>query len=124
SVEDAVFATFTFPGNVLGHVHASWLNPRKVRLITVVGDRRMALFDDLELKAPIKIYDKHVEAAPSGDAVPASSLTHKPMCVDGGVVMPPVTMSPPLQAECEHFLECVRTGAAPQSDGRSGLRVV
>jgi len=123
-IEDAVFATFTFPGNVLGHVHASWLNPRKVRNITVVGDRRMAHFDDLDLKAPIKIYDKRVEAGPRAAAVYDSFLTHKTMVVDGGVLVPPVEMSPPLQAECDHFLECVRSGGEPRTGGASGLRVV
>ena len=60
-IEDVVFATFGFPNSVIAHVHASWLNPRKVRQLTVVGSKKMMVWDDLDLKAPIKIYDKRVE---------------------------------------------------------------
>ncbi len=118
-VEDAVFATFTMPGDVLAHVNASWLNPRKVRRITVVGDRKMALWDDLDLQRPIQVFDRHVEL-PAAD----SYLEYKTAVVDGGVFIPNVRLNQPLQAECEHFVECVASGRRPQSDGASGLRVV
>lgn len=122
-VEDVVFATFGFANGAKAHVHASWLNPRKVRQITVVGSRKMLVWDDLDLQAPIRIYDKRVDmaqpAATSGDF-----LEHKTRLVDGGVFIPNVPMNRPLQAECEHFLDCIRTGKQPKSDGQSGLRVV
>lgn len=120
NVEDAAFATFSFPDGVLAHVNVSWLNPRKVRQITVVGDKKMAVWDDLNLQHPIEVYDRHVEVPEVTD----SFLDYKTTVVDGGVYMPNIRPNQPLQAECEHFLECIQSGAQPQSDGASGLRVV
>lgn len=120
-VEDAVFATFSFKQGVMAHVNVSWLNPRKIRRITVVGDRKMALWDDLDLARPIQIFDRHVEF--SGET-PDNYLDFKTAVVDGGVFIPSLRLNQPLQAECEHFLDCIESGKRPHSDGRSGLRVV
>lgn len=119
-IEDTVFATFSFPGGVLANVNVSWLNPQKVRQITVVGDKKMAVWDDLEMQHPIRIYDRHVEIPEVADTY----LEFKTAVVDGGVYLPNVKLNQPLQAECEHFLECVEKGAKPHSDGESGLGVV
>jgi predicted dehydrogenase len=119
-VEDAVFATFSFGTGALAHVNVSWLNPQKVRRITVVGDKKMAVWDDLDMQRPIQIFDRHVEAP----EVPDSYLDYKTAVVDGGVFIPSLRLNQPLQAECEHFLDCVESGERPQSDGLSGLRVV
>jgi predicted dehydrogenase len=121
-IEDVVFATFSFANGMKAHVHASWLNPRKVREITVVGSRKMLVWDDLDLQMPVRLFDKRVEGlnlTTTGDF-----FEHKTRLVDGGVFIPTVPMNKPLQAECEHFLECIRTGNRPKSDGESGLRVV
>lgn len=123
AVEDVVFATFTFPGDVMAHVHASWLDPRKVRQITVVGSRKMALWDDLNMEAPIRVFDKRVDLPPPG-SLAGDFLEHKTLVVDGGSTVLPVTQNRPLQAECHHFLDCIETGAKPISDGYSGLAVV
>jgi predicted dehydrogenase len=120
-IEDAVFGTFAFDGGTLAHVHASWLNPRKIRQITVVGSKKMALWDDLDLRAPIQLYDKHI-ADPAD--LPDTYLAYKTQVVDGGASSPAVRLNQPLQAECEHFLDCIAHGRRPQSDGHSGLRVV
>ncbi len=120
AIEDAVFATFSFPGGVLAHVNASWLNPQKVRQITIVGDKKMAVWDDLELQHPIQIFDRHVEIPD----VAETYLEYKTAVVDGGVYLPNVKLNQPLQAECEHFLDCIEKNQRPQSDGRSGLSVV
>ena len=84
-IEDAVFATLRYPDGVLVNVHASWLNPRKVRDITVVGDRRMLTFDDMNLMEPIRIYDKQVTerrrppwSTPSRPSAPASATATSP----------------------------------------------
>ncbi len=120
-VEDAVFATFTFDKGIMAHVNASWLNPRKVRKIVVVGTQKMAVWNDLDLARPIQIYDKRV-ADP--EQLPDTFLAYKTTVVDGGVFIPPIQHNQPLQAECEHFIECVEQGKRPLSDGESGLRVV
>jgi len=120
-VEDAVFATFSFKSGVLAHVNVSWLNPRKVRRITIVGDRKMAVWDDLDLNRPIQIFDRHVEFA---GETPDNYLDFKTAVVDGGVFIPSVRLNQPLQAECEHFLDCVEGGTPCRTDGANGLRVV
>jgi predicted dehydrogenase len=119
-VEDAVFATFGFPSGVLAHVEVSWLNPRKVRLLTIVGDKKMAVWDDLALQNPIQIFDRHVALPEVSDTY----LEHKTAVVDGGVFIPSIRLNQPLATECEHFLDCVESGARPRTDGKNGLRVV
>lgn len=120
-VEDAVFATFSFPDGRLAHVDASWLNPRKVRRLTVVADKKMAVWDDLELQRPIQIYDGHVEEPAE---ITDTFVEHKTRVVDGGVYIPSIRLNQPLQAECEHFLDCIDNARRPRSDGYDGLRVV
>lgn len=121
-IEDVVFMHLGFGADgPVAQVHASWLNPRKVRQITVVGSRKMAVWDDLNLKTPIRIYDKHVEARePQGD----DFIAYKTSIVDGGMFAPNLRVNQPLEAECDHFLDCVLDGGVPRSDGFSGLRVV
>ncbi len=120
NIEDTVFATFTLPGNVLAHVNVSWLNPHKVRRITVVGSKKMAVWDDLDLQRPIQIFDRHVELPEYADTF----FEFKTTVVDGGIYIPSVKLNQPLQAECAHFIDCIEQQREPQSDGRNGLRVV
>ena len=122
-VEDVVFATFSFADGAKVHVHASWLNPRKVRQITVVGSHKMLVWDDLDLQAPIRVFDKRADAGGPAN-VAGGFLEHKVHLFDAGIFIPNVPMNRPLQAECEHFLDCLGNGATPRSDGFSGLRVV
>ncbi|MFH2099108.1 MAG: Gfo/Idh/MocA family oxidoreductase, partial [Pseudomonadota bacterium] len=122
-VEDVVFATFEFAGGQLAQVHASWLNPRKVRQLVVTGSRRMALWDDMDQKTPVRVYDKRVEIPSPGEGGDTYQ-DFKTLCVDGATTEPPVPPTPPLLAECEHFLDCVETGKKPRTDGPCGLTVV
>lgn len=123
-VEDAVFATMRYPGDVLVHVHASWLNPRKSRAITVVGQQRMLTFDDVNLSEPIRIYDKKVEEERSDVPFVDTFASYRLSVRDGDIVIPKVPMSEPLRAEVDHFLECVDSGSRPLSAGAEGLSVV
>jgi len=124
-IEDVVFATFGFPNRVIAHVHASWLNPRKVRQLTVVGSKKMVVWDDLDLNEPIKIYDKRVEMPrPEEGHITDTFLAYKTACVNGGMSIPRVILNEPLKAECDHFVECLDNGTQPRSDAYSGLRVV
>ncbi len=115
-IEDVVFAFLRFPSGLAAHMHLSWLDPHKERRFTVVGSRRMATFDDMELERKLTVYDKGFdEAAGSyGEYITRS----------GDIWSPRVPNREPLRLECEHFVECVREGRAPRSDGASGLRVV
>lgn len=120
-IYDAVFATLRYPNDVLAHLHASWLNPRKTRLIAVVGDARMCTFDDMNLDEPVRVYDKRVTDERTYTDTFASFRTG---LREGDIVIPRVVMGEPLKAECQHFLECIRSGTPPITDGRSGLAVV
>jgi len=115
-VEDVVFAFLRFPSGLAAHLHLSWLDPHKERRLTVVGSRRMATFDDMQLERKLTIYDKGFDekAGSWGEYIARS----------GASTSPRLPSSEPLRLEVEHFVECIRTGATPRSDGASGLRVV
>jgi predicted dehydrogenase len=115
-VEDVVFCFMRFPSGLSAHLHLSWLDPHKERRFTVVGSRRMATFDDMDLERKLTIYDKGFDedARGYGEYITRS----------GDVYSPRIPNAEPLRVECEHFVECIRTGARPRSDGASGLRVV
>ena len=117
-VEDVVFLSLRFPQGRMAHVQVSWLDPHKIRKFTVVGSRKMAVFDDMEASEKIRIYDKGVDG---GSIVSYSeALTVR----SGDITIPRVDLQEPLKLECLHFLECVRERRTPLSDRASGLAVV
>jgi predicted dehydrogenase len=115
-VEDVVFCYLRFPSGLAAHLHLSWLDPHKERRFTVVGSKRMATFDDMAIERKLTVYDKGFEQdyRNYGEYIARS----------GDVWSPVVPNDEPLRLECRHFIECVREGATPRSDGESGLRVV
>ena len=117
-VEDVVFANVAFPGGRMLNLHVSWLDPHKIRRITVVGSKKMAVFDDAEGTEKLRIYDKGVQK-PSYESY-GDLLTLR----YGDIHIPHVPMTEPLKIECEHFVECVEKNKPPLTDGRSGLAVV
>ncbi|MGO8971221.1 MAG: Gfo/Idh/MocA family protein [Myxococcaceae bacterium] len=123
-VEDAVFATLRYPDDVLVNLHASWLNPRKARDITVVGDKQMLTFDDMNLNEPLRIYDKQVADTRMQPSFIDSFATFRSSVREGNIVIPKVAMGEPLRAECDHFLDCINGKAEPLSDGAAGVAVV
>jgi predicted dehydrogenase len=117
---DIVYLNLVFPGNIQAHVHLSWLHPSKVRRITVVGSRKMVVYDDVETLEKIKIYDKGVEAPPYTDTFGEFQCSYR----YGDVVIPNIRFTEPLRLECQHFLECIADHREPQSSGRVGRWVV
>jgi predicted dehydrogenase len=117
-VEDVVFATLGYDGGVLAHVHVSWLDPSKLRRTTVVGSRRMVVFDDLDSEAKLRVYDKGADPVSGGFGEFQFRLRR------GDLHVPRTDLTEPLALELDHFLECCRTGARPRTDGRNGVRVV
>jgi predicted dehydrogenase len=115
-VQDVVFCYLSFPSGVVAHLHLSWLDPHKERRLTVVGARRMATFDDMQIEGKLTIYDKGFDEDTRswGEYIARSGDTFSPR----------IANVEPLRIECEHFIHCVRTGETPRSDGHSGLRVV
>jgi predicted dehydrogenase len=118
-VEDVVFVTLGYPGGALAHMHVSWLDPLKTRRVTVVGSRKMLVYDDLDDDARLKIFDKGADRAE-----PDAQGTWQYRLRNGALEKPRLDMGEPLSAELEHFLACVRTGARPVVDGWNGVRVV
>jgi predicted dehydrogenase len=107
------------PKDVMGHIHVSWLEPAKVRRITVVGDEKMIVYNDTATEEKLRIYDKAViKTTSSGDFAEFQLTYHY-----GGVSIPAVPNGEPLKIEIAHFVECILHGEVPQSDGWSGLRV-
>ena len=115
-IEDVVFAFLRFPSGLAAHLHLSWLDPHKERRFTVVGSKRMATFDDMDLERKITVYDKGFDEPTDGYG---EYITRS-----GDIWSPRVGNAEPLRLETAHFVACVREGRAPVSDGRSGLRVV
>jgi len=115
-IEDVVFGFLRFPSGRAAHLHLSWLDPHKARRFTVVGSRRMATFDDMDLERKVTVYDKGFDedAGSYGEYITRS----------GDIWSPRIGNREPLRIECEHFVRCVREGLKPLSDGESGLRVV
>lgn len=121
--EDVVFATFEYPNGMIASMHASWLNPCKVREITVVGDKKMAVVDDVDVVSPIRIYNKSVERETQSQ-FPGNYGEFRTQIRNGDIVFPHVTGEEPLAAECAHFINCVLSGEKPINNGPLGVRVV
>ena len=118
-IEDVVFATITFADGKVAHVHCSWLDPHKIRKMTVVGSEKMVTFDDMEATEKIRIYDK---AAAKG--LDANTYAEIISLRFGDIVMPRTPSGEPLALECRHFINCVLDDKPLRSDGAGGLQVV
>ncbi len=115
-VEDVVFCFLRFPSGLAAHLHLSWLDPHKERRFTVVGESKMATFDDMAVEGKITVYDKGFDEAPRGYG---EWVTRS-----GDIYSPRLPTVEPLRLECEEFIASIRESRAPRSDGESGLRVV
>ena len=119
-IEDVVFITLSFDGNVIAHVQVSWLDPSKVRRMTVVGSKKMIIYDDVASEGKIKIYDKGVLKV-GNEAIYGE---YQIKLHSGDIYVPKIEMTEPLRSECIHFMECIETGQQPLTDGRNGWQVV
>jgi predicted dehydrogenase len=119
-IEDVATITLNFQNGAIAFVHTSWLDPNKVRRTTVVGGKKMLVYDDTEPQEKIKIYDKGVEAPPYYDTFGEFAFSYR----YGDIHSPRIEDYEPLRKECFHFLECIQKNQIPRSDGYSGLRVV
>ncbi|MHB8632194.1 MAG: Gfo/Idh/MocA family protein, partial [Candidatus Limnocylindria bacterium] len=115
-IEDVVFLTMGFPSGAIAHAHLSWLAPSKLRTMTVIGNKKMAVYDDGHSSEKVKVYD-HGVAELSADELRRSYRA-------GDIHSPRVAVTEALQLEVRHFLECIRDGTIPRSDGAAGVRVV
>jgi len=119
-IEDVVFATIKFADGKMANVHCSWLDPHKIRKMTVVSSEKMVTFDDMEATEKVRMYDK-------GAAIKHDITTSYVDIISlrfGDIVIPRVPGGEPLALECEHFVDCLLDGKPIRSDGVDGLRVV
>jgi predicted dehydrogenase len=119
-IEDVTSMCISFSKGRFATVQSSWLDPRKVREMTIVGSKRMIVYDDVETQEKIKIYDARVDVPPHYDTFADFHYSYH----YGDRYIPYVKQEEPLRIECQHFLDCIRQGKTPLTDGRQGLEVV
>ena len=119
-VEDVAMLTLHFPGGIIAFIHVSWLDPHKIRRATIVGSRKMVVYDDTALQEKIRVYDKGVSVQRHYDTYGEFQLSYR----YGDIQIPRIDEAEPLKVECEHFLNCISDGTQPKTNGLSGLRVV
>jgi predicted dehydrogenase len=118
--EDVVFLTLNYPNQVLASVHVSWLDPVKVRRITVVGDSKMVVFDDTHATEKLRIYDQGADYQPHGGGFGEFIAAVR----DGDIVIPRLEHTEPLVMQLEHFMECINTGSQPMTSAEDGVAIV
>ena len=119
-IEDVATTSLYFPSGNIAFIHNSWLDPDKIRKITIVGTKKMLVYDDISVNEKLKIYDKNVEVPPYYDTYAGFQFSYR----YGDIYSPRIQDYETLRVECEHFLDCIRTGNRPKSDGYSGMLVV
>jgi predicted dehydrogenase len=119
-VEDVTTMCLNFPNGRFATIQSSWLDPRKVREMTIVGTKRMVVYDDVAALEKIKIYDARVEVPPHYDTFAEFHYSYH----YGDMYVPYIKQEEPLKVECQHFLDSIRHGRAPLSCGRQGLELV
>lgn len=119
-IEDVVFVTLEFPREIMAHIHVSWLDPSKTRKVTVVGDKKMVVYDDVDNEARLKIYDKGITKSPHNEVFGEYFLKLR----SGDIYIPRIDLQEPLKIEVSHFVECVKENKTPKTDGENGLRVI
>lgn len=117
-IEDVVFLSLHFSDGKMANIHLSWLDPHKLRKITIVGSKKMVVFDDMEASEKLKIYDKGVGSTSYSTYGEYLSLRF------GDITIPSVKMVEPLRAEAEHFVQCIESRKEPKTGGQDGLKVV
>ena len=118
-IEDVVFANLQFEGGQAAEIHTSWLDPHKIRKLTLVCDTKMVTFDDTEPREKIRVYDKGFDRS-----VDYQTYAELLSLRQGDIWIPSVPGTEPLLLECQHFVDCVRDGTAPDTPGQQGLDVV
>jgi predicted dehydrogenase len=131
NLPDVVFYHLEFESGLIAHGHVSWLDPHKMRKFTIVGSRKMIIFDDMESAGKLKIFDKGVGLeVGEGDllslpGVPEMQSHGNQLAIrDGDILIPKISQAEPLRIEQQHFYECIAKGKKPLTDGQNGLLVL
>ncbi len=122
NLEDLAFATLDYPNNIMVNVHVSWLDPKKVRQLTVVGDKKMVAWDDLDIEGAIKLYDKHVEKT---DVYYETYGEFQLLSREGGITIPKIGINEPLKNQAQYFIDCIVKNQSPVlADAKQAADVV
>ncbi len=119
-VEDVAFINLYYPGNVTAHIHVSWIDPVKIRKLTVVGSEAMAVYNDLEIDEPLKLFEKSASRIPYYKTYGEFKMLYK----FGDTYSPRLENQEPLNVQCSHFIDCVMNNKTPLTNGEQGLYVV
>jgi len=119
-IEDVSNISLLFPGSKFATIQSSWLEPRKVRQMTIVGTRRMIVYDDIEPLEKIRIYDVRVDPPPHYDTFGEFQYSYH----YGDSYIPMIKQAEPLKVMCQHFGDCISKGEKPMSSGEEGLKMV
>jgi predicted dehydrogenase len=119
-IEDVTAMCLTFSNQRSAIIHSSWLDPRKVREMTIVGSKRMIVYDDLAPLEKIRVFDTRVDRPPHYDTFAEFQYAYH----YGDMHAPYIKQEEPLKTECQHFLDCIKQGAKPLSCGTRGLELV
>lgn len=116
-----VFVLLKYPDNILAKIHISWLDPAKERKMTIVGAKKMLVFDDLDNEMPLKIYDKRAD---TGEVAKGLSIEYKIKLHSGDIYVPQIESKEPLLEELKHFFDCIKRNMQPVTGLDNGLNVV
>ena len=119
-IEDVTSMSLTFPNNRFATIQNSWLDPRKVREMTIVGSKRMVVYDDVASLEKLRVYDSRVDVPPHYDTFAEFQYAYH----YGDMYVPYIKQEEPLKIECQHFLDCIRQGLIPLTNGEQGLKLV
>ena len=119
-IENIAYVTLGFEDNLIAHCHFNWLAPVKMRHLIICGSKKMIILDDIEPSEKIKIYDKGVNLLTDHKEVERLKIEYR----IGDMYAPKFDTTEALRIECTHFIDCIKQGKKPCSDGESGLRVV
>ena len=120
-ISDVVFLNLEFDDGVAVHIHVSWLDSGKVRRMTVVGSRKMVVYDDVSTEAKIQLFDKGIDRENVGDSLGEFDSFGKFQLTQraGDVLIPKLDFGEPLRLECAHFVDCISQGKIPVVDGQN-----
>lgn len=120
TVEDVTNMTLGFDNGAMALIHNSWLDPHKVRKMTIVGSKRMVVYDDNKPLEKLRIYDRRVNSPPHYETYAEFHYSYH----YGDISIPYLKQAEPLKDQCSHFLYCIRNKTTPETSGQMGLQVV
>ena len=119
-IEDVTSITLDFPNGSFAIIQSSWIDPKKVREMTIVGTKKMILYDDTEPLEKLKVFDKRVEVPPHYDTFAEFQYSYH----YGDIHTPYIKQTEPLRVECQHFIDCINSAKKSDSSGEEGMKVV